>query len=194
MPPSATHMGGAWESLIKSVKRALCDILKTQTPREEILRTAFAEAEHIVNSRPLTFVSPEVDDLGAITPNHLLFGASLRNTLSRRYEMLEGSPRKQWAFAQLYANKFWRRWRKEYLPSLKARAKQSSESPEIKVGDIVIIWDNLSPRNTWKKGVIQEVRPGLDGRIRSEVFKTVTGLLTHPVAKLVRLNVTLGIF
>ena len=194
IPPSAPHMGGAWESLVKSVKRALYDILKTQTPREEVLRTAFAEAEHTVNSRPLTFVSPEVDDPEAITPNHLLFGASSRNTLPRRYEMLEGSPRKQWAFAQRLADEFWHRWRKEYLPSLIARAKWTSESPKIKVGDIVIIWDNLSPRNTWKKGVIQEVRPGLDGRIRSEVFKTVTGLLTHPVAKLVRLNVTLGIF
>ena len=74
--PVTPHMGGAWKSLIKSVKRAITVTLIKKTPREEVLRNLFAEAEHTVNSRPITFVSPEVDDQEALTPNNLLFGAS----------------------------------------------------------------------------------------------------------------------
>ena len=56
-PPSAPHMGGAWERLIRSVKTALVVILKDRAPREEVLLTALLEVEHCVNSRPLTHIS-----------------------------------------------------------------------------------------------------------------------------------------
>ena len=48
MPPAAPHMGGVWESMVKSVKKSLSYILTSQAPREEVLRTLFAEAEHTV--------------------------------------------------------------------------------------------------------------------------------------------------
>lgn len=93
-PPSAPHMGGIWEIMVKSVKNALKSTLETEHPNEEVLKTLFAEAEHTVNSRPLYYVSSDPSDPEAITPNHLLFGASSRGMLPRRYDLLERSPRK----------------------------------------------------------------------------------------------------
>ena len=157
------------------------------------MRTLFVEAEHTVNSCPLTFVSLDVNDPEAITPNHLLFGASSRSTLPRRYELAKGSPRKLWANAQLLADDFWRRWKKEYLPTLLARAKWTSEGREIRVGDVVLIMDNQLPRNAWRKGVIEEVMPGADGRIRCVLVRTATEKLTRPVAKRICLDAASGI-
>ena len=52
--PTASHMGGVWERQIRTVRSVLTALLKS-SPKvldEETLRTFFAEAEAIVNSRP----------------------------------------------------------------------------------------------------------------------------------------------
>lgn len=53
IPPSSPHMGGAWERMVRSVKTVFYNTLPTQIPNEELLRGMLAEAENIVNSRPL---------------------------------------------------------------------------------------------------------------------------------------------
>ncbi|XP_076395364.1 uncharacterized protein LOC143265692 [Megachile rotundata] len=89
-PPDAPHMGGAWERLIRSVKTALNVILREQAPSEEVLSTLFAEAEHSVNSRPLTHVSLDPRDKEALTPNHFLIGSSsVANSAEFRGGVLE---------------------------------------------------------------------------------------------------------
>ena len=96
----------------------------------------FVEAEHTVNSRPSTFVLLDVDDPEVITPNHLLL---------RRYELAVDNPRKIWTNAQRLADDFWCRWKKEYLPTLLARVKWTSEGRDIRVGDVVLIMNNQLP-------------------------------------------------
>ena len=53
-PPSASHMGGAWERMIRSVRQILKAILNEQLVSDEVLQTVMAEAVSILNSRPLT--------------------------------------------------------------------------------------------------------------------------------------------
>ncbi|XP_048481536.1 uncharacterized protein LOC105393818 [Plutella xylostella] len=78
IPPSAPFMGGAWERLVRSVKNALQVTLHERAPKEEVLATLLVEAEHTINSRPLTHVSTSADDEEALTPNHFLLGAPSR--------------------------------------------------------------------------------------------------------------------
>ena len=66
--------------------------------------------------------------------------------------------------------------------------KWTSESPPIKIGDVVVICDNLAPRNHWKKGLVQKLIPGSDGRIKRVLLKTQSGELERSVAKIVRLD------
>lgn len=54
-PPAAPHMGGVWERLVLNV------VLQNQVLTDEVLLTAFAEVEWVVNSRPLTEVSSDVE-------------------------------------------------------------------------------------------------------------------------------------
>ena len=54
-PPTASHMSGVWERLIGSVRNTMKAVLGHQHAlvRRGTLRTVFAEAVGILNSRPL---------------------------------------------------------------------------------------------------------------------------------------------
>ena len=69
-PPASPHFGEIWERLVQSCKKALKVVLHGQVVTDEVLETAFAETEALVNSRPLTEVSSDDSGLQAITPNH----------------------------------------------------------------------------------------------------------------------------
>ncbi|XP_073954849.1 uncharacterized protein [Choristoneura fumiferana] len=75
IPPAAPFMGGCWERLVKTVKSALLVTLKERSPREELLHTLLLEAEALVNSRPLTYVT-ENGQYESLTPFHFLIGTS----------------------------------------------------------------------------------------------------------------------
>ena len=76
-PPSAPHMSGSWERLVKSTKEVLVGIMNDKAVmRDKVvtnpeLYTLVTEVERILNSRPLTHVSDNIDDFEALTPNHL---------------------------------------------------------------------------------------------------------------------------
>ncbi|UYV68062.1 hypothetical protein LAZ67_5002944 [Cordylochernes scorpioides] len=57
-PPAAPHFGGAWERLIKSVKKCLHATFNEVNPKDTTLLTALKSAENIINSRPLTMLVP----------------------------------------------------------------------------------------------------------------------------------------
>ena len=71
-PPAASHMGGAWERTIRSIRKILRALLGQQLVSDEMLRTLTSEVEGILNGRPLTPVSRDPKDLDPLTPNHLL--------------------------------------------------------------------------------------------------------------------------
>ena len=70
--PTARHMGGIWERIMQSVKKILKALLSEQIVGEESFLTVMAEAEAIVNSRPLTSNPDDPADAEPLTPNHLL--------------------------------------------------------------------------------------------------------------------------
>ena len=78
-PPSSPWMGGAWEALIKSVKRTLKAITCDRLFTEEALHTFICEVESILNNRPITPSSNYINDYEALTPSHILFGHSSSN-------------------------------------------------------------------------------------------------------------------
>ena len=78
-PILPSYMGGVWERLVRTCKKALHVVLHNQVVIDEVLVTSMAEVESLVNSRPLTEVSSDVNDLGALTPNHFIVGRSIPN-------------------------------------------------------------------------------------------------------------------
>ena len=93
---------------------------------------------------------------------------------------------KQWQLAQHFADAFWRRWLREFLPSLISRKKWHENETPLKEGDLVLILDNDVQRNQWKKGVVTHAIPGSDGQVRVAEIRTAHGVLLRPTRKLVK--------
>jgi transposase InsO family protein len=189
IPPGSPHMGGAWERLVKSVKAALTHVLKEKAPRVETLLTAMAEVEYTINSRPLTHIAVEPDEEVPLTPNHFLLGGGCRPMLAHYGPGTEDvCLRKQWRVAQQLADHFWRRWVREYMPTLTLRDKWHDKTAALAVGDVVVIVDPALPRNSWPKARVQEVHPGRDGQVRAVTITTASGSsLRRPATKLIKL-------
>ena len=184
-PPTALHMGGVWERMIRSVRKILNAVLKEQNLTEESLVTLMCEVEAILNSRPLTKISDDPSDLQALTPNHLLLlraGPSFPpGTFSREDQYTN----KRWKQVQYLSDVFWKRWTREYLPMLQERMKWRSFRRNLSVGDIVLVVDDSSPRCLWPLGRVLEVFPNKhDGCVRVARVKTKSGSLLRPISKL----------
>ncbi|XP_033231539.1 uncharacterized protein LOC117182557 [Belonocnema kinseyi] len=81
IPPHSPHFGGLWEAAVKSFKhhlvRTVCDPLLTF----EQLETCVIEIEAILNSRPISPMSPNPHDLQLLSPAHFLIGGPLTSFL-----------------------------------------------------------------------------------------------------------------
>lgn len=96
--------------------------------------------------------------------------------------------RNSYCQAQYLAEELWSRWQREYLPLMNRRSKWLEERKPVAVGDLVYVADS-EKRRTWERGVIEEVFTGDDGRIRSAMVRTKTGLKRRAVAKLAILEI-----
>ena len=182
-PPKASHMGGVWERQIRTVRKVLRAIVGTQVLDEARLNTLFCEAEEVVNSRPLTPVSEDPNDLGALTPNHILrVGAHTCPPIAG--PLSEEQYRRRWKHVQFLADQFWKRWLKEYLPLLRQRSGNLKPYRNFKKGDLVIVTDEAIPRNQWKLGRVVYAEPGDDGLVRQVKVRTARKLLVRPANKL----------
>ena len=183
-PPASPHFGGAWERLVQSTKRVLKIIAGEQLVTDETLLTFFAEVESLLNSRPLTHLGGDCRDEEALTPNHFLLGRASLNLPPGIVVDRDLCGRKAWKHAQVMTEHFWRRWIREYLPSLTERQKWKREVRNIAVDDVVLVADENSPRGRWHVGRVVKTLPETDGRVRTAEVKTKTGSYVHPVAKL----------
>ncbi|KAK3106560.1 hypothetical protein FSP39_022546 [Pinctada imbricata] len=184
-PPAASHFGGVWERLIRSVRKVLYSVLHEQTNRldDEGLITLFCEVEAILNGRPLTSVTDDPNDMRALTPNHLLLLRPGEHFPPGVFVKTDNYVRRRWRQIQYLANIFWTRWIKEYMPLLQTRQKWLQPKDNPKVGDIVLIVDN-GPRNSWNLGRIIEILNKKDDVVRVVKVKTGSSVLTRPITKL----------
>ncbi|XP_062703599.1 uncharacterized protein LOC134286050 [Aedes albopictus] len=183
-PPAASHMGGSWERVIRSIRTSLRVTLKERAPRQEVLETLLIEAEHLVNSRPLTYVSSDINDCEALTPNHFLIGASSNVQSPGVFNQGDLDWGKQWRKAQKLIDNFWRRWVKEYMPTLLPRQKWCQSVGEIGEGDIVYVSDMINERGKWPLAVVKRCWTGDDNIVRVAEVRTHSGTYRRPCTKL----------
>ena len=181
-PPQASHMGGVWERQIRTTRRVLTGLSREQQLSDDNLQTLMTTCEGIINNRPLTAASSDPNDLEALTPNHLLMLRPAAITPGPTYDA--DALRKTWRQVQHLTELFWERWTREYLPLLRTRTKWQEPRRNVAVGDVVMIMDHPLPRDQWKLGRVEEIKPGDDGRVRVVRLRTQGGELTRPVSKL----------
>ena len=198
IPKRASWYGGFWERLIGLTKNALKKVLGRAQVTLSELQTIIVEIEAILNDRPLTYVSADIDDQEALTPSHLLSG---RRITSLPHEKVDDEDihdpdygnltevtkraRRQALLLQHFRN----RWRTEYLTSLREFHRTTGNNKQIiNIGDVVLVHDD-KPRINWKLAVIENFIEGEDGQIRAAHIRTATGKTNRPIAKLYPLEV-----
>ena len=117
-PPEAPHFGSVFERMIKSAKRAIYAILRESDVNDEELQTMFTGAESLLNSRPVTMVSGDVNDETALTPNHFLIGQMGGELAPDTVDTTAVNVRKWWRSVQELIRRVWSRWMREYLTSI----------------------------------------------------------------------------
>ncbi|XP_058449120.1 uncharacterized protein LOC131429087 [Malaya genurostris] len=77
--------------------------------------------------------------------------------------------RTSWSQIQYQLDVFWRRWTREYLPTLTKRTKWFGDVKPVAEGDLVYIVDG-DRRNGWERGRVQTVLKGADGKVRQAII------------------------
>lgn len=186
-PPAGSHFGGVWERLIRSVRKAMNSVIREQILDDDGFHTLMCEIEMILNDRPITMNSDDPNDLEALTPNHLLLIKRKPNLPPGVFNKTDNYCRRRWRQIQYMANLFWRRWVHEYLPILQERQKWNNQKINFNVGDIVIVVDENSPRNSWPIGIVRETIPDRNGLVRQVRIKIGTNILIRPIDKLCKI-------
>ncbi|XP_053389692.1 uncharacterized protein LOC128552674 [Mercenaria mercenaria] len=193
IPTRAPWFGGWWERMVWLVKSSLKKVLGRAFVTFEALQTALTEVEAILNDRPLTYVTSENTDPEPITPSHLLTGRRITaipdatdpSTIISNQQIITKRIRVQ----RELINRWWARWKSDYLTSLRERHTQSSRNEQtIRVGDVVQVHDDGS-RLLWKLAVVEELVPGRDGLIRAAKIRTGSGHTTRPIVRLYPLEI-----
>ena len=62
---------------------------------------------------------------------------------------------------------FWKKWTRDFWPSLIVRPKWHFEKRNLCIGDIVIFQDSNLIKNCWKLGEVVIAQSGKDGKVRN---------------------------
>ena len=97
---------------------------------------------------------------------------------------------------QKLSHDFWKRWTKEYL--LELRNFHEVQHPvgkvaKLRLGDVVLIQEDVRPRHLWGRARIQELQKGRDGQVSTVVHRTSDGRqITRPIQLVIPLEVDQG--
>ncbi|XP_075158210.1 uncharacterized protein LOC142231486 [Haematobia irritans] len=182
IPPHAPHMGGLWEAGVKSMKTHLKKVAGAYKYTFEEFSTLLIRIESILNSRPLSPMTEDPNELAPLTPGHFLRGTALTAIPEEVSDNLTLINR--WQRLKLIQKHFSKRWKNEYISDLQRRYKWKSIQKNLKKDDFVIVRDDNLPPTEWRLGRIEKVFQGTDSNVRVAEVRTQNGVIVRPLVKL----------
>ncbi|KFM70459.1 hypothetical protein X975_10433, partial [Stegodyphus mimosarum] len=159
---------------------------KSSLTHEE-MNTVLCDCESFINSRLLTYISEDPEDLEPLTP--AMFLQDIRKIGVREFDNIEANKLKnKFAYRVKVKRDLRKRFRTEYLGQLREAYKVKRESI-LKEGEIVLLGNDHTKRLNWNLGHIVKLYPGKDHRVRLALVKTAYGSFLRPVQKLFPLEV-----
>ncbi|XP_055585541.1 uncharacterized protein LOC129738386 [Uranotaenia lowii] len=182
IPPRAPNFGGLWEAAVKVAKKHLLRQVGSSSLYYEDLVTTLAQIEACMNSRPLCPLSDDPNDFEALTPGHFLIGAPMMTLPDPDYKEVPINRLGRYELIQQRTQHFWNRWTNEYLVELHRYTTTDPKQVTLKVGQIVILRDQLLPPVRWPLARIETLHPGEDGITRVVTIRTAAGNFKRSVA------------
>lgn len=188
-PPAAPHFGGLWEAAVKSVKYHLKRVIGNQLLTFEEMVTLTHRIEAVLNSRPITPMSTDPNDLRALTPGDFLIGCPILALPDPDVTSTPINRLTRWQLLNQLQQSFWNRWSAEYLSTLQGKSKWYRKQANLRVGDLVLLRRPNVPPTVWKMGRVVTTHPGDDGVVRVVTVRTQDGIYKRPVVQLAILPV-----
>ncbi|KYN27942.1 hypothetical protein ALC57_02653 [Trachymyrmex cornetzi] len=184
IPPRAPHFGGIWEAAVRSFKTHFRKVVgETLLTTDEML-TLSIQIEAILNSRPITVLSSDPNDLTYLSPGHFLIGDVLTDVPEPTLLNVQDNRLSCWQRVDQMRQHLWKRWSKDYLHQLQQRTKWRVEDINVTPGSMVLIKEDNTPPLHWPLGRILEVHPGDDGIVRAATIKTTKGTFKRAANRL----------
>ncbi|XP_033225892.1 uncharacterized protein LOC117178574 [Belonocnema kinseyi] len=140
--------------------------------------------EATLNSRPLTPLSTDPNDLSPLTPAHFLIGRTFTSVADPDLMHLKEGRLSNWQRIQQIQQHLWSRWNKEYISELQSRTKWKEPYPMIKKDTLVLLKEDRTPPSTWNLGRIVDFHPEKDDISRIASVKTTKGIVRRAFTKL----------
>ncbi|XP_072940687.1 uncharacterized protein [Epargyreus clarus] len=150
----------------------------------EELNTTLIQIEAILNSRPLTALSSDPEDLTPLTPGHFIIGRPLTSLPVEDYNDHSAHRLTRYQRIEQLRQHFWTRWSKEYICELQERVKWRSSKDALKLNSLVVIKEDNLPPLKWKLGRVVRLHPGTDEISRVADIKTSCGVVRRAFSKL----------
>lgn len=184
--PLAPHQGGMWEGGVKSTKLHLKKVLGNTSLNYEDFQTLLTQIEATLNSRPLSPISTDPEDLNPLTPGHFIIGRPLCALPEPSYVDVPENHCSRYQHIQRLIQMFWKRWSKEVIPELQKRTKWFRHLPNLlHIDSVVLLQDDNLPPLQWCLGRVTEIHHSSDNIPRSATVITSSGkLLKRTVHKL----------
>ena len=169
-PTAASHVVGIWKRQIRSARGIQASYFQTHGHGldEESLQTLMAEAEAVINSRPLT--------VGTINEGQGFRPLSPNNLLTTKSKVVMPPPvvfqrpdlycKQRWRRVPHITNKFWCRWCKEFVHNLQEKEKRTKTKINFRINDIVKLKED-APKNQCPLCKIIKTNPENQGIVRS---------------------------
>ena len=159
-PPNSPHFGGVFERMVRSAKKHLKFILDKEDLNIDVFETALSQVASILNDRPLTYASSDINDFRVLSPSNFLYpytitpsSTTILPPIPADGDQLRGS----WHEVRRLVAIFKERWKQEYLKTLMPRTKWHQSTPNLYIGQIVLMVDEQTPRSDWQIARVDKI-------------------------------------
>eukprot|EP00795_Rhopilema_esculentum_P000506 gene506-10185_t len=169
----APWWGGQYERIIGLTKQVMYRILGKAKLSYDELQEMMLDVEITLNNRPLSYIEDDVQ-MPLLTPNMMLLSHQNALLESEVCRVQDRDLRKRARYLQKCRDNLWKRWKSEYMRSLRERhnlkCKDGGES--IEEGKVVLIKGDERNRGEWNIGIVDKVIQGKDGVVRGARLRT----------------------
>ncbi|XP_029165862.1 uncharacterized protein LOC114936731 [Nylanderia fulva] len=115
IPPRAPHFGGLWKAAVKLFKNYFYKVASEAALTFEKASTLTTQTEAILNSRPLSALSSDSNDLNYLSSGHFFVGSSLISYPEPDITQIRINRLLRWQRLEQIRQHFWKHWSLEYL-------------------------------------------------------------------------------
>lgn len=184
IPPRSPNFGGLWEAAVKSFKTHFKKTIGLRVLQHDEFVTVLVQIEACLNSRPLTPLSSDPNDLEVLTPGHFLVQRPLAAVAEPDLAEVPENRLSAWQRTQDFVQQIWRKWSTQYLSDLHNRTRWTRQRNNLSCGMMVLLKEENLPPQMWHLGRVTDIRTGSDGNVRVAVVRTKDGVYERGISKI----------